>query len=578
MIYKDGNARHNLTMKSISRLKPTILDWSQVKSGVETFQKSLRLENASQAFSFFALSKILKIDDDEISAAITDGGDDRGVDAVYIDSRPERRVFHFFQFKYVNGFEKCQNSFPSNEIDKLLSFLDCFLRKDPSLERTCNPFLWSKVQSLWAALEDSVYSIQIHLCNNASPLIDSHRERFEESLKPYQLATLKQHDLLWFSRFIARAPTSERTYSISLEADQYYGRTDGFAKGLIGTVRGDEIVKLITDPEFKHEVDDSLFEDNIRLYLGEENDINRKILTTAMSANNSEFWYFNNGITIVCDQMDYQPRSVNPVLRMTNPQIVNGGQTSHALFEAARADRSRIYDVKLLLRVIETADRDFTNRVAEATNSQTPIRSRDIRSNDSVQLKIENALKGAGYFYERKNDQYIDQPAALRIDAVKLGQIILAYALREPDRAKTASNKIFGEYYYWVFDEGILSSENIVAMWKIYKMVDEDRRKAVMALNSRLKKSYDETWIIEGVFHLLYMLSLKSDQNGTDIFDFSQVERYYEDVKSQIEEFMLKNKGQAAYRVFRSSITKRLLAQHAAAEQLSFNLDGTDKR
>src|SRR5690606_33247329 len=98
---------------------------------------------------------------------------------------------------------------------------------------------------------------------------------------------------------------------------------DGFAKGLIGTVRGDEIVRLITDPNFPQEVDDTLFEDNIRLYLGEANEINRNILSTALSEKNSQFWYLNNGITIVCDRMDYQPRSANPKVRMINPQIVN---------------------------------------------------------------------------------------------------------------------------------------------------------------------------------------------------------------------------------------------------------------
>lgn len=355
--------------------------------------------------------------------------------------------------------------------------------------------------------------------------------------------------------------------------DQYFGRTDGFAKGLIGTVRGDEIVRLITDRNFPQEVDDTLFEDNIRLYLGEENDINRKILTTALSDKNSQFWYLNNGITIVCDRMDYQPRAASPKVRMVNPQIVNGGQTSHALFEAARSDVGRIYDVKLLLRVIETADRTFTNSVAEATNSQTPIRSRDIRSNDSIQIRIENALIGHGYFYERKNDQHIEQPAEIRIDAVKLGQIILAYVLREPDRAKTSSNRIFGEYYSWIFDESILSAENIVAMWQIYRMVDEDRRKAISALDSRLKQTYDESWIIEGVFHILYLLSLTCEREGTGIYDFSGVEKHYASVKSTIDDFMAQNKGQAAYRIFRSAMTKQLLVRFTRGQQLNLALE-----
>ena len=556
-----------------AQTSPTLLDWSQVRTGIQAFQRSLQLNNEASAFQYFALSKILKIDDDEIRTAITDGGDDRGIDAVYIDGRPERRVIHLFQFKHVGKFEKVGSSFPSNEIDKIQSFLECCLRQDASLEKTCNPLLWNKVQDIWEALEEAVYSLHIHLCNNATGLTKSHAERFEEALRPYQRAVLTQHDLIWFSRHLLKGASIDREYNLGLVEDQYFGRTDGFAKGLIGTVRGDEIVRLIADPDFPQEVDDTLFEENIRLYLGEENEINRKILTTALSDRNSQFWYLNNGITIVCDRMDYQPRSANPKVRMVNPQIVNGGQTSHALFEAARSDLSRIYDVKLLLRVIETADRAFTNRVAEATNSQTPIRSRDIRSNDSIQIRIENALFGHGYFYERKNDQHIEQPAEVRIDAVKLGQIILAYVLREPDRAKTSSNKIFGEYYGWVFDESILSAENIVAMWRIYRVVDDDRRRALAALNSRLKRTYDESWIIEGVFHILYLLSLTCEQEGTSLYDYVEVEKHYAGVKAQIDEFMTQNKGQAAYRVFRSAMTKQLLARFSRGHQLTLDLE-----
>jgi hypothetical protein len=553
-------------------IKATLLDWSQVKSGVTAFNNSLGFGNESKAFQFFAISKILKIDDDEIHSAITDGGDDRGIDAIFIDSRPERRTIHLFQFKYVNDFSKVENSFPSNEIDKIISFLECCLRKDPSLKDSCNALLWSKVQAIWAALEDAVHSIQIHLCSNAATLNEAHRARLDDAIRPYQHASARQHDIIWFSRALTKAAQSEREFTLSLVEDQYYGRTDGFAKGLIGTVRGDEIVGLIRDPDFPQEVDDTLFEDNIRLYLGEENDINRKILQTALSKENSQFWYLNNGITIVCEAMEYQPRASSPRVRMKNPQIVNGGQTSHALFEAARSDSNRISDVRLLVRVIETADRSFTNRVAEATNSQTPIRSRDIRSNDAIQVKIENSLIGAGYFYERKNDQHIMQSSEKRIDAVKLGQIILSYVLREPDRAKTASNKIFGEYYYWVFDESILSSENIISIWKIYKFVDEDRRRAMSAMNSRITKTFEESWLIEGVFHLMYMLSCKCDAEGTSIFDFDAVINQYEVVKTQVDEFMAENPGQAAYRVFRSAATKRLLTQFARSKQLLLDL------
>lgn len=551
--------------------RATLLDWSQVKSVINEFKVSNDLADDAQAFSYFALSKILKIDDAEIAASITDGGDDRGIDAVYIDSRPEARRIHLFQFKHVADFKKADNNFPSNEVDKIATFLDDCFRQDEAMEQNCNPLLWLKVQAIWSALEEAVYSVHVHLCSNASKLKEQHAERFREGLKPYRHAQLSEHDLLWFSNALSRDIREDRKMVLPIVENQLFGRTDGFAQGLIATVRANDLVDLIRDEEYPNEVDSTLFEENIRLYLGEDNEVNRKILTTALSKNNLEFWYLNNGVTIVCEGLEYQPKSANPKAHLKNPQIVNGGQTSHALFEAGRTDPSKIADVRILVRIIETVDHALTNRVAEATNSQTPIRSRDIRSNDKIQIQLENALRPLGYFYERKNDQHIGEATDRRIDAVKLGQVILAYVLREPDRAKTASNKIFGEYYEWVFNENILSAENVLAVWRIYKKVEEDRQKTLKVMSGGLRKRYDEAWIIEGVFHILYMLSLKTEASGGDIFAYDEVIAHYDEVKSEIERFVDNHRGTAAYRIFRSAYTKGLLAKVAAGQQLTFD-------
>lgn len=104
-------------------------------------------------------------------------------------------------------------------------------------------------------------------------------------------------------------------------------------------------------------------------------------------------------------------------------------------------------------------------------------------------------------------------------------------------------------------------------------MVDDDRRRALAALNSRLQKTYDESWIIEGVFHILYMLSLTCEQEGTSPYDHAEVEKHYFAVKAQIDGFMAQNRGQAAYRVFRSAMTKQLLARFARGQQLTLALE-----
>lgn len=64
---------------------------------------------------------------------------------------------------------------------------------------------------------------------------------------------------------------------------------------------------------------------------------------------------------------------------------MNGGQTSNALFEASLNSEERLEDVLILVRIIETKSQPVSLAIAESTNSQTPIKSRDLRSNDDIQ-------------------------------------------------------------------------------------------------------------------------------------------------------------------------------------------------
>ena len=109
------------------------------------------------------------------------------------------------------------------------------------------------------------------------------------------------------------------------------------------------------------------------------NRINAKIIESALSDGNASFWYLNNGITMTCDFMEYQPGVRAPILTLENVQIVNGGQTSHALFEAWKLEPEKVKNVLLLLRVYQTKRREMSQKIAASTNSQTPIRSRDLR-------------------------------------------------------------------------------------------------------------------------------------------------------------------------------------------------------
>ena len=422
-----------------------LLDWNTLDHKVKSY---IDIENGidseQKAFPILMVSSLLMVSDEEAEDAITDGAKDRGVDAVFVDDRDGKNVIHVFQFKYVNTYENTKKNFPSAEIDKLVSFFDDLLDVNKSLEDTCNPILWNKVKEIWAALDKSKPSIEVHFCGNTLPMQGDERKRADSSLGKFKYFNVNHHSLDSIVEMFVEKKNTKINNQIQVVDKDYFDRTDGSIRGLICTVEANEVISLIANPEDPTSVNKEIFNDNVRVYLSKKNKINRKIIETALSEESPLFWYLNNGITITCDSFTYPKGKRAPVVELSNIQIVNGGQTSNALFEASQISPERLEDVLILVRIIETKSQSVSLSIAESTNSQTPIKSRDLRSNDDVQKKLEEAFEGMGLFYERKLKQHADRPKALRIDALSAGQAFLSYSEELPEVAKKDRGRIRG--------------------------------------------------------------------------------------------------------------------------------------
>ena len=148
-----------------------------------------------------------------------------------------------------------------------------------------------------------------------------------------------------------------------------------------------------------------LFARNVRGFQG-ENAVNNKIMETILSEEKaSRFRYMNNGITVVCDRVrTYEETGVRAV-RLWNPQIVNGQQTSYMLREAG----AKSANVRVLMKVVRidraTGRDDYesvVHDVVQATNWQTKVALSDLRSNDEIQVQLARALRKLGHYYQRK--------------------------------------------------------------------------------------------------------------------------------------------------------------------------------
>lgn len=169
-----------------------------------------------------------------------------------------------------------------------------------------------------------------------------------------------------------------------------------------------ELYKMILAAEKKNY---SIFERNIREYLG-ANPINNGIIETLKSASERKnFMYYNNGITIVCEkiQTDYIDNSSRlRVLPLVNPQIVNGCQTVNSIKKVLenlseneiKEEYKSVY-VMVKALVIEDMDNQknitFYSNVVKYTNKQNAISDKAFVSNMDIFYRMQQEFEKRGF-------------------------------------------------------------------------------------------------------------------------------------------------------------------------------------
>lgn len=178
----------------------------------------------------------------------------------------------------------------------------------------------------------------------------------------------------------------------------------------------------------------SIFESNVRDYQGSVV-VNTGIRKTLENPASDNFWYLNNGVTII------SPRAVlaGKSLTIEDPQIVNGLQTSHEIHRHFANMQEPAGDSRaILVRVLCEENEEARDRIIRATNSQTSIPPASLRSSDEIHRNIEDFLKANGYYYDRKKNFYKNEgkPVSKIISIPFMAQAMMAITLLKPDGAR----------------------------------------------------------------------------------------------------------------------------------------------
>lgn len=140
-----------------------------------------------------------------------------------------------------------------------------------------------------------------------------------------------------------------------------------------------------------------LFNLNIRNPLG-RTPINNELISTLTEAP-AHFWYFNNGVTVLCESVEKTQQSMRtphtrPLsLTLRNASVVNGAQTVRSVAEAVAADEAAA-SAQVGVRIIVTGKAaGFAKETTQATNRQNRVEARDFIALDPVQAAIAEEVR-----------------------------------------------------------------------------------------------------------------------------------------------------------------------------------------
>lgn len=481
---------------------PDLSTFSLINSRVSKIHSEEGNITKGLAFSKLCLSAILKLNEEEIEDAITDGSMDQEVDAIYIYDR----IAHIFTFKYTDNFDFSKKNFPESELDVFVSTVDKIISGD-LVEKTVNEAVWEKYLEIKELARNGIVDFKIYVVSNKMYPVPHAMLRVEHQLSRYRLVEkpkyLDQEDI---TNLILDNKNIKVDGTITFQGSQHFEKSDGPIKTVVGVVAASDIVNLVKDVGGSEQINENVFNENIRLYKPDHR-INKSIIESAKSDNNYQFFYLNNGITILCEDSNYVPNRKNPVVNLTNFQIINGGQTTHSLFEVYRLDKQKLETIDLLVRLCVAKRNDpISDLISETSNSQIPVGNRDLHSNDTIQRKLEEEFLAMELFYERKPNQYPREHKDKIINNELLGQIYLAFEYDMPSEAKNNKTRVFGDLYDKIFDDRLISASLLYKVYQFYLPVLALKKQIQTSKRSKESAEFvdeKEAFVSRATFHIM---------------------------------------------------------------------------
>lgn len=448
--------------------------------------------NDGERFLAWYLRNVFLRTKEEARADITDGQNDKQIDAVVVDDEQRRIVI-------VQGKFYSSTAVDSGPLQEVLGAW-AQIKNLPRLEESANDRLRMKLLEIAEALQED-YEVEFELVTTGALTMAAEADlsSFQETLAGFEhpacSLTLVDEDALAVRLAEAESrDLPELAHEVQLAEGKYLKITMAGYKTVIAAVPLSECLRL---PGIK---DGRLFRRNVRQALG-QNKVNKGLKATISGDQAPYFFLYHNGITALCRELTLD--AANHTLALRDLAVVNGCQSLTTMMQNALKVREAS-DAYVLFRFYEIPQRDVADRISTFTNSQSAVKPRDLRSNDKKILSLKKAYEltyADGYLITKRGESApADRDQDKVVDLVALAKAFASWHGQRPNIAFN-ENKLFDKYFEQLF-RADYPPVDVLALRRWSAAIERAWRNGGLGLNKELLSvpAYSRA-------HLLYAVS-----------------------------------------------------------------------
>jgi AIPR protein len=191
-------------------------------------------------------------------------------------------------------------------------------------------------------------------------------------------------------------------------------------QSFLTVIKGDLLVEIY------EKFGQKLFEQNVRTFLQFKGNVNKGIKNT-IEYKPEMFFAYNNGITATASDVELDKEG--KIINIKDFQIVNGGQTTSAIYAAKKNSKIDVSDVSVQMKLSVVKEKDkqseYVSKISEYANTQNKVNKSDFFSNSPFHKEMKNYSKRiwvsvlggsqrrTHWFYERVRGEYLNEQAYL---------------------------------------------------------------------------------------------------------------------------------------------------------------------